>query len=56
MPHLSTDICAIQYQRVPLRGQKCKLLCYDEAISGVIVEYAFLHGNGAVKTETVLLL
>ena len=32
--------------------QKCKLLCYDEAIRGAIVEYAFLHGNGAVKTDS----
>ena len=30
----------------------CKLLCYDEAISGAIVEYACLHGNGTVKTDS----
>lgn len=32
--------------------QKCRLLCYDEALSGTTVEYAFLHGNGAVKTDS----
>lgn len=38
--------------------QNCKLLCYDEAVSGATVEGAFLspNGNGAVKTETILLL
>ena len=38
--------------------QNRKLLCYDEAISGATIECAFLfpNGNGAVKTETILLL
>lgn len=36
--------------------QKSKLLCYDENISGAIVEYAFLSENGAVESETILML
>lgn len=38
--------------------QNCKFLCYDEAVSGATVECAFLSptGNGAVKTESILLV
>lgn len=36
--------------------QKSKLLCYDEAINGALVEYAFLSQNGSVRTKTILML
>lgn len=35
--------------------QNSKLPCYDEAVSGAIVEDAFLFRIGTVKTETILM-
>lgn len=36
--------------------QKSKLLCYDEAINGALIEYAFLSQNESVRIETISML
>lgn len=39
------------YERKLFTGTKSKWLNYDEAVSGAIVEYAFLPQNGTVKNR-----